>query len=106
MPTDTNNTITGKRNDFLSWEKQTVYDLSNGFQATVSYSHYGDMVSRLDSPDGYVWHCSNGLGKVPDLSNIPELKYITLPAFAHAWIEELKNAHGVFDRIVRPGFLR
>ncbi len=57
--------ITGKCNDRLSWERQSVYDLSNGVRATVEFGHYGDMVARLDDSLGY-WHCSNGLASLPE----------------------------------------
>jgi hypothetical protein len=73
-----------------SWEKQSVWELDNGWRATESYSHYGEMIQRLDNPKGGYWHCSDGLDGLPD--------------FAREWIEELRNEHGVFARLVRPRF--
>ena len=94
------------RNEKNSWEKQSCFDLENGWQATVEYCYYGDMITRLDSPDGKYWHCSNGVGE-----KLPEHVYsfnkvIPLPDFARPWIEQLTNAHGVFANLVRPNFTK
>jgi hypothetical protein len=87
--------ITGTVNHDESWEKQAVYDLSNGFTVTVEFSHcYGDMISRIDNatvkdyPETMVWHCSNGLA--------------TLPEWAEPWIEVVQQAAQI--KLVRPGF--
>ena len=83
--------IKGKRNGKKSWEKQTVYNLSNGCTAIIEWSpHYGDFLSRIDKPDGAYWHCSNGISGLPE--------------FAKHWIQEICNAHGVIARLVRPNF--
>lgn len=60
----------GKFNEKRSWENQSVYDLDNGWQATLSYSTcYGEFVSRLDSPDRKTyWHCSNGVKDLPEFA--------------------------------------
>lgn len=90
-------------NPRLSWEKIQVYDLENGWQASVSYNvHYGEMVNKLQNKDGSFWHCSNGLDTVP--ASVAGFVYVALPEFARPWIEELKNEHGVFARLVRPKF--
>lgn len=80
-----------------SWEKQSVYDIDNGWRATVENCHYGEMVCRLDAPTGQslpsgrtYWHCSNG--------------YDELPAFARPWIKMVvKSAE---TTIVTPGFTK
>lgn len=66
--------MNGRYNREHSWEKQQCFDLDNGWMATVEYSvHYGDMITRLDSPDRKTyWHCSNGI--------------FDLPGFAHPWL--------------------
>lgn len=79
-----------------SWEKQSVYELDNGWVATLEYStHYGEMVSRLDAPKGHLldngkpyWHCSDGLAHLPD--------------FAQGWREVVVKSAGT--ELVRPGF--
>lgn len=78
-----------------SWEKQSVYNLENNWIAIVGYSHYGQMICRLDCPTGIVlahgkpyWHCSDGLAELPD--------------FAKPWIEEISNQHGIIAKLVRP----
>jgi hypothetical protein len=61
--------MNGKYNRKESWEKQSVYDLDNGWSATLEYSHYGEMVARLDSPDRKTyWHCSNGIKDLPEFA--------------------------------------
>jgi hypothetical protein len=85
-------------NKTLSWEKQSVYDLDNGWQATTEYSSfYGGMISRLDSPNKQLlpngksyWHCSDGIDH--------------LPAFAKPWLTGGKF-HTTAD-IVRVGFTK
>ena len=65
--------MTGIYNAEESWEKQSVYDLDNGWRATEEYSHYGPHIVRLDSPDRKTyWHCSNGIKDLPE--------------FARAWL--------------------
>ena len=72
-----------------SWEKQSVYSLDNGWVATVEWSHYGEMVSRLDSSDGKLyWHCSDGLDDLPE--------------FARPWLETVVQSAGT--QLVRPRF--
>ena len=88
-----------------SWEKQTVFDLENGWQAIVEYNlSYGEYVKRLNSPgdSNTFWLASNGLDEVP--KSCAGFNYIALPDFARDWIEDLKNKHGVFARLVRPKF--
>ncbi len=58
-------TMKAKYNKRKSWEKQAVWNLDNGVQATVSFGHYGEMVCRLDDKEGY-WHCSSGIHTLPD----------------------------------------
>jgi hypothetical protein len=90
----------GTYNYRKSWEKQSVYSLDNGWIATVEWSHYGEMVSRLDSPKGEVvsfkncpegkpyWHCSDGLDDLPE--------------FARPWLETVVQSAGT--QLVRPRF--
>lgn len=94
--------MTGKYNRRQSWEKQQIYDLDNGWSATVEHSHYGPMVSRLDSPAGEVvsfkncpkgkpyWHCSDG--------------FDDLPEFARPWLKTIHQLTGT--QIVTPGFTK
>lgn len=85
--------ISGKYDHRRSWEKQQVWKLDNGFRATVEHStHYGDMVVRLDFPDGGYWQCSGGDA--------------CLPGFAFNWVEEIRNDRGVIAKLVRPLFDR
>lgn len=91
----------GKFDKRQSWEKQQVFKLDNGWTATVEYSvHYGEMVSRLDSPKGEIvshknatkgkayWHCSDGLDDLPD--------------FAQSWREVVVMS--AQTEIIRPRF--
>ena len=89
--------MTGTYSATESWEKQSVWDLENGWQATVGDSFpYGlHMVCRLDCPAGMklahgkpYWHCSDGLAELPD--------------FARPWLEEIRNDHGIIASLVRP----
>jgi hypothetical protein len=80
--------MTGKYNSEKSWTKQSVYDLDNGWTATVEDSHYGEHVTRLDSPDGTYWHCSNGIKDLPE--------------FAVEWLVGGDNF--VIATLVRPSF--
>jgi hypothetical protein len=92
--------VIGKFDKRQSWEKQSVYKLDNGWTATLEYSHYGEMVSRLDSPKGEIvsyknapqgkayWHCSDG--------------HTDLPDFARPWIKIVVPSAGT--EIVCPGF--
>jgi hypothetical protein len=74
--------ITGVFNSEESWEKQTVYTLSNGYTATIEFNRaYGDMISRFDWGKGNYWHCSNGLDRLPE--------------FARAWIEVVNTNCGI-----------
>lgn len=94
MKTQTDNAvaaeITGCTNRRLSWEKQTVWDLSNGCRVTVERSHYGEMVARIDDAAGY-WHCSNGYDSIPDRFS-----------WARDWIEPIEPGH--WDTIMIPKF--
>ncbi|MHC4299599.1 MAG: hypothetical protein ACYS7Y_20155 [Planctomycetota bacterium] len=80
--------ITGVYNCEESWEKQSVYTLSNGYTATIEYGHYGDMICRFDWGDGEYWHCSNGLDGLPE--------------FAREWVEVVNPNCG--QKLVRPKF--
>lgn len=105
MPTQSSTlSIKGTRNDRLSWDRSEVVDLDNGHRLHVSFSFYGDMVSRVTLPDGSFWHCSNGLDKVPE--SCAGYRYAALPEFARLWIEDLRNDHGTFASLVRPRFER
>lgn len=91
----------GKYNREKSWEKQWVWDLENGWEATEEYGCYGDFIKRLDSPDGKIWLCSNGTkkdGLGADHYNkiFGHEKYIDLPDFAAGWLDD--------KGIVRRGF--
>ena len=69
-------------------QKSREYLLNNGYTATVEYSlHYGDHVTRFDSPDGTYWHCSNGLKDLPD--------------FARSWV---RGGTGVDATLINPQF--
>lgn len=98
--------LTGKHLPLKSWEKQSVYSLSNGWTATVGYSmHYGEHVTRLDSPNGLYWHCSTSPASFEILkTNIPNYKGIkNLPGFAECW---RRGGSGPAKDLVRPGFKR
>ena len=90
-------TITGKYNESASWEKQVVYDLSNGWTATVEFSLcYGEQVSKLNCPNTQplangktYWHCSEGLKDLPE--------------FARSWLEVVVEPN---TQVVRPRFTR
>lgn len=71
-----------------SWEKQSIWELDNAWQATVEYSiHYGEHITRLDNPDKtFYWHCSNGLKDLPE--------------FAKDWIEDV----GAGNKLVKVKF--
>ena len=72
-----------------SWEKQNVWHLDNGWTAIVEYNQfYGELVSRLDGPQGQLWHCSDGMTGVPD--------------FAQPWIETLDMPAQL--QLCRPNF--
>ena len=74
-----------------SWEKQSVFDLENGWKATVEYnSHYGQFISRLEK-DGICWHCSNGINEF-------------LPDFAHDWLSTVHKLSNT--KLVLVGFRR
>jgi hypothetical protein len=77
------------RNNVDSWEKQTCYDLENGWSAIVEFSPiYQNHITRLDNPERTTyWHCSNGL------TNLPE--------FAKPWI---RGGDGPDHRLVNPQF--
>lgn len=93
-----------------SWEKQTIWNLENGWQATEEYNiHYGPYLTRLESPDGKIWLASNGTkenGVGAEFYNkvFNTDKYIDLPDFANSWVEIVnKNAN---VGLVRPKFER
>lgn len=78
-----------------SWEKQSVWNLDNGWRATVEYGYYGDHVVRLDSPDRKTyWHCSNGIKDLPD--------------FAHEWLQggEYPGTGPDLTKMVRVKFVK
>lgn len=77
-----NDKITGFRNNLLSWERQSFWQLSNGWTAITECSpFYGEMVTALYDGQS-MWQCPNGL--------------TGLPQFARSWIEPIVN-----DWIVR-----
>ncbi len=79
----------GKYNSEKSWENQRVYNLDNGSEITTENSRfYGEMVTRIDLPNGEFWHSSDGLKG--------------LPSFAESWVEPISEGH--WDKIVRPKF--
>ncbi len=84
--------VTGRYNAKQSWEKQSVYQLSNGARAIVEYSHYGEMIARLDDAQGY-WHCSSGIASLPERFS-----------FALAWLEPYLPQ--ITDTLIRPRFER
>tara|TARA_Y100000361_G_scaffold117266_1_gene108382 strand:- start:183 stop:467 length:285 start_codon:yes stop_codon:yes gene_type:complete len=85
--------LTGKQNSRMSWEKQSVWNLNNGFRVTVEFGYYHDFVTRIDAPTiekrKMIWHCS--LHENDDL-----------PDWAKSWVETV-NEHANIQ-IVRPGF--
>lgn len=97
-----------KFNSRLSWEKQSVYDLENGWRATIEWNQfYGSFVKRLDSPENrdHFWAASNGIELPAHPSCVPGWKYLALPEFARPWLEPVKNASGeVLTSLVRPKF--
>lgn len=94
------------RNTYESWEKCTVWELDNGWQAAVQYSYYGEHVSRL-SRDGKHWHASDGYenqyGTDPDPIMAKVFRdHIALPEFASPWIEVVHKLSS--QTLVRPRF--
>ena len=82
--------ITGKLNRFESWEKQSVWDLSNGFRAIESYStFYGPFITQFQKDGLIVWQCCNG-GRDK------------LPEFAAPWLEAFCNP--AIPKLVRCKF--
>jgi hypothetical protein len=89
--------IKAKFNDGLSWEKQSIYDLENGWRATIEYNpFYGNFIKRLDSPENrdHFWAASNGIEEPQYPSCVPGWKYLGLPEFARPWMKPIKNANG------------
>ncbi len=99
----------GKFDKGQSWEKCSVWNLDNGWQAAVQYSeHYGEFVSRL-SKDGKHWYASDGYdnkyGTDPDPIMAKIFKdHIALPEFAREWMEVINKTSG--DTLIRPRFER
>ncbi len=96
-----------KYNRKESWEKCSVYDLENGWQAALQYNHcYGEFVSRL-SNDGKSWHASDGYDNPYATSSDPSIAkvfadHIALPEFARSWIEVVNKTAD--QTLVRPRF--
>jgi len=99
----------GTYNTHESWEKSSVWDLDNGWQAAIQYSDiYGEHVTRL-SKDGKHWHASDGYdnpyGTDPDPIIQKLFKdHIALPEFAKSWIEIVHKLSEI--TLVRPRFTR
>ena len=74
-----------------SWEKQSFYDLDNGYEIAVESSFYGCHLTTINDKNGnLIWHCSSGLN--------------SLPAWAHSWITPIAPGH--WDKIVCPKIKR
>jgi hypothetical protein len=99
----------GKYNRRESWEKCSVYDLDNGWQAAIQHNQcYGEFVSRL-SKDGKHWYASDGYdnpyGTDPDPIMQKVFKdHIALPEFAKPWIEVINKTSE--QTLVRPRFTK
>lgn len=98
----------GKFNKQQSWEKCTVWDLDNGWQAAIQYSYYGEHVTIL-SKDGKSWHASDGYDN--PYANDPDpivrkvfKDHLPLPDFAREWIEVVHKLSEA--TLVRPRFER
>lgn len=83
--------ITGRLDGKLSWEKQTVFHLSNGWTAIIEFNNVLgiDFVRELYR-DGQRWIACNGLG--------------ALPSFATGWLdywhpEEHRGLYATKDRV-------
>jgi hypothetical protein len=86
-----------------SWEKQEIWDLKNGWTATVEHGHHGEFVKRLDSPSGKMWLACNGdpkdgLGADHYNKILEDDRYIDLPEFAIPWRDNNRF------KLVRPKF--
>ena len=77
-----------------SWEKQTYYQLSNGWIAVEEEGHYGWFIRTLENKKtGKRWEASNGikenkLGADHYNKLLKTDKYIDLPDFAKDWKEK------------------
>jgi len=96
-----------------SWEKCTVWLLSNGWKAWEQYNTcYGPYLSSLESPDGKLWQASNGdpgdqysIGGAEKANAIFKTdKYIDLPEFAKPWLTLIRPEYSTTDALVRPNF--
>ncbi len=73
-----------------SWEKQTWWQLENGFRICEEWSQcYGPFVKRMESPAGESWDASRGQPPAGPF------------AFAEAWRE---GGTGHAARLIRPRF--
>ena len=100
--------MNGKFNKRESWEKCSVWDLDNGWQAAVQFSFYGEHVTSLGK-DGKRWHASDGYenkyGTDPDPIMAKVFKdHIALPDFAREWIEVINKVSE--QTLVRPRFTK
>jgi hypothetical protein len=83
-----------------SWEKCRHVRLSNGFKAHISYSqHYGDFISRIESPDGKIWQACDGYLS-DDNGNWD--KFPAELEFARAWVKPTSPGH--WQTLMRPEF--
>lgn len=98
--------MNAKFNRKESWEKCSMWDLDNGWQAAVQYSvHYGEYVSGLYK-DGKGWHASDGFDNPYANDADPVVRkvfkdHLPLPDFARPWI---KGGDGPDKNLVRPNF--
>ena len=100
--------ITGSRCPERSWEKCTVWILSNGWTAWEQYSYYGPYLSSLEAPDGKHWQASNGSpgdqssigGAAKANAAFSTDEYIDLPEFAIPWRDTDRH------KLVRPKFTK
>jgi len=83
--------VKGKYLKDKSWEKADHFLLENGCEVSISLSLYGEMINRIDFPDGTYWHCSDGRNDL-------------LPEWAKPWLE--KYLPQMDNMLLRPKFER
>jgi hypothetical protein len=82
--------MNGKRNNRLSWEKQTYFDLDNGVRVCVEYGFYGEFIKSAEDKEG-VWYANKGQDTLPE-----RFKFLL------EWNEVVVKSCN--DKLIRPKF--